>query len=86
LKLLVRASIFTRLTICAPLADTGGMKILTTEEAGQRLGIGKQRVRDLIESGRLPAKKFGRTWMIEEQDLKRVAVRKPGRPKKRKGE
>ena len=60
------------------------MKILTTEQAAERLGIGSQRVRDLIKAGRLPAERFGSQWLIKEKDLKLVAVRKPGRPKKRK--
>jgi hypothetical protein len=36
----------------------------------------------LIQSGRLPATKFGRDYMIRERDLKLVENRKVGRPKK----
>jgi len=38
----------------------------------------------LIQSGRLPAQKFGRDYMIKEADLKLVENRKVGRPKKEK--
>ncbi len=56
-------------------------KLLTTREAGKRLGIGPLRVRQLILNGRLPASKFGRDWVIQDKDLKKVKNRKPGRPK-----
>lgn len=55
------------------------MKLIGTAE---RLGIGQDRVRDLIHAGRLPAKKLGRDYFMEEKDLKLVKNRKPGRPKK----
>jgi excisionase family DNA binding protein len=55
---------------------------LTTQEAAARLGISAIRVRQLIGAGRLPAEKFGRDYMIKEEDLDLVADRKPGRPRK----
>ncbi len=58
------------------------MKSLTTKEAAEKLGITPQRVRTLIRAGRLPAEKFGRDLVIQEEDLKLVKERKPGRPKK----
>lgn len=58
------------------------MKILTTKQAAKTLGINDSRVRQLILSGRLPAQKIGRDWIIQEKDLKKVSDRKPGRPKK----
>ena len=57
-------------------------KALTTQEAAERLGITAIRVRQLIGAGRLPAEKFGRDYMIKEEDLELVADRKPGRPPK----
>jgi len=36
----------------------------------------------MIESGRLPATKFGRDYMIQAEDLRLVENRKVGRPKK----
>lgn len=61
-------------------------KTLTTQEAAERLGISAIRVRQLIGAGRLPAEKFGRDYMIKEEDLELVADRKPGRPAKAKVE
>lgn len=58
------------------------MTMLTTEQAAERLGITPARVRVLIREGRLPAQSFGRAHMIREEDLKLVADRKPGRPRK----
>jgi excisionase family DNA binding protein len=54
---------------------------LTTTQAAAKLGVHRSRVWQLIKAGRLPAQKIGRDWFIEEQDLKLVAGRKPGRPK-----
>lgn len=58
------------------------MKILTTKEAAERLGVTVRRVSALIEAGRLPAARFGRAYMIKESDLKLVEDRSPGRPSK----
>ncbi len=62
------------------------MNLLTTKEAAGRLGVSVRRVHALIQDGRLPAEKFGRDYMIKEEDLKLVADRKPGRPPKAKTE
>lgn len=58
------------------------MKLLTTPEAAERLGISLARVQQLIWKGRLPAQKIGRDYVINEDDLKLVADRRPGRPAK----
>lgn len=58
------------------------MKILTTKEAAARLGITPRRVTALIRAKKLPAEKFGASYMINEKDLAKVRHRKPGRPKK----
>ena len=58
------------------------MAMLTTEQAAILLGVTPARVRVLIREGRLPAQSFGRAHMIDEGDLKLVADRKPGRPRK----
>lgn len=60
--------------------------MLTTQEAAERLGVTAIRVRQLIADGRLPAEKFGRDYMIKEEDLRLVEDRKPGRPPKPKEE
>jgi excisionase family DNA binding protein len=58
------------------------MKLLSTEEAAIKLGISRNRVLVLIAENRLPAQKVVRDYVIQESDLKLVAVRKPGRPRK----
>ena len=58
------------------------MKTLTTPEAAERLQVTPRRVRALIEAGKLPAKQYGRDWIIDENDLQFVEQRKPGRPTK----
>ncbi len=55
-------------------------KILTTKQAGKKLNVNASRVRQLILAGRLPAQKFGSSWMIKEKDLVKVADRKVGNP------
>lgn len=56
--------------------------LLTTREVSERLNISMRRVRALIESGNLPSKQYGRDHLIDENDLKLVENRKPGRPAK----
>jgi excisionase family DNA binding protein len=55
-------------------------KKLTSNEAAERLGISSARVRRLVLDGRLPAEKFGRDLVINENDLKLYEPRKGGRP------
>jgi excisionase family DNA binding protein len=58
------------------------VKLLSTAEAAERLGVHVTRVHALIKAERLPAQKVGRDYVIQEEDLKLVADRKPGRPSK----
>jgi len=58
------------------------MKLITTADAAARLGIHQTRVQVLIRGGRLPAQMLGGTYLINEDDLRLVADRKPGRPPK----
>ena len=58
------------------------MELLTTKEVAEKLGVSMRMVQLLIQSGRLPAQKFGRDYMIKEKDLKLVGNRKVGRPRK----
>ncbi len=58
------------------------MEFLTTKEVAEKLGVTLRRVQAMIQSGRLPAQKFGRDYMIRETDLKLVENRKVGRPRK----
>jgi excisionase family DNA binding protein len=59
-------------------------KELTTKEAAERLGVTHGRVRQMVADGDLPAEKKGRDNFIKESDLKLVATRKRGRPKKKR--
>lgn len=58
--------------------------LLTTIEAGQRLGVTRWQILALIKAGRLPATKAGRDWLIAEDDLRQAEhERRPrGRPRK----
>lgn len=62
------------------------MNLLTTKDVAEKLGVTMRQVQSLIQSGRLPAQKFGRDYMINSEDLKLVENRKLGRPKKIKEE
>jgi excisionase family DNA binding protein len=55
--------------------------MITTDKAAKILGISPRRIRALIASGRLPAIKLARDWIIDEKDLEKVVDRKPGRPR-----
>ena len=56
--------------------------MIGTTEAARRLGVKPNRVRVLIESGRLKAQKIGREYAINPSDLNAVKDRKVGRPRK----
>ena len=58
------------------------MKMIGTTEAAKRLGISSNRVRALIDSGRLKAQKIGREYAINPSYLKAVQNLKAGRPRK----
>jgi len=59
------------------------MKQYTTTECAKLLGISQARVRQLILNNQLRAKKMGRDWIIEKEDVEKFSTqrRKPGRPK-----
>ena len=59
------------------------MKLISTDEAAERLGISGRRIRQLIDEGKLPAQYVGGGYVIEESALDSVKVYgKPGRPPK----
>ncbi len=62
------------------------MGLISSAEAAERLGVHITRVQVLIREGRLPAQKIGRTYVVNEEDLKLVEDRRPGRPRKAQGE
>jgi len=59
------------------------MGMITTAEVAARLGVHRSRVNVLIKEGRLPARRFGKIYLVDERDLRLVANRKPGRPPKK---
>jgi excisionase family DNA binding protein len=54
--------------------------MLTIADAAARLGIDPSRVRLLVRQGRIPARKFGRAWMISKADLDAYHPRPQGKP------
>lgn len=44
---------------------------LTTEQAAQIAGCNPSTLRYAAESGKLPAVKYGKTWLIKPDDLQR---------------
>ena len=60
------------------------MKMLSTKEAAEKLGVSLRRVQQMITEGTLPANKIGRDYVILEKDLEGISIYgKPGRPKKK---
>ena len=59
------------------------MKLISTDEAAERLGVSGRRVRQLIDEGKLAAQHVGGGYVIDEAALEGVKVYgKPGRPPK----
>lgn len=62
------------------------MKMFSTKDVAQILGVTTVRVNQLIQEGKLPAQKIGRDWFVREQDLVSVQNRPGrGRPSSKKG-
>src|SRR5262245_13959389 len=53
-------------------------KLITTNEAAERLGVTVQRVHALIRGRRLPAEMLGRDYVIREEDVALAADGTPG--------
>jgi excisionase family DNA binding protein len=53
---------------------------VTVAEAASRLNIHQESVRRLIRSGKLPARKFANTWLIEKTTLEQFASNYDPRP------
>ncbi len=58
------------------------MSLISTKEASEKLGVSVLRVQQLIWAKRLPARRIGRDYVIDETDLQLVKERKNGRPAK----
>lgn len=54
--------------------------LLSTTQAADRLGLTPGRVRQLIDTGQLPATRIGERWAIDARDVDRFAREPPGRP------
>ena len=53
---------------------------VTVRDASERLKIHPESVRRLIRQGRLPARKFANTWLIEKDVLEQFASHYDPRP------
>ncbi len=55
--------------------------MLSVHDVSKRLGVSERRVRAMIASGRLPATRVGRSWVVDAASLARVdGFRPSGRP------
>jgi excisionase family DNA binding protein len=54
--------------------------LIGTSEAARRLGVSSNRVRQLIETGQLPAKRVGRQYVILRRVIDRFQAAPPGKP------
>ena len=61
------------------------MGLVSATEAAQIAGVHVETVRNWIRSGKLKATRWGRTFVIDERDLKKLLANppKPGRPPKK---
>lgn len=65
--------------------------LLTTAQAAAELGVNDSRVRQLIRAGELKAQQFGRAYLLEPAEVKKLVGKignegKTGRPPKAKVE
>lgn len=64
---------------------------LTAEQAAQELGYHKAHVYKLLRTGKIQARRFGRAYLIDRQEVERIKAlqgpkgRLPRAPKQRKG-
>jgi len=55
------------------------LNILTVKETSKILGVTDSRIKQLIESGKLSAKKFGRrAWMVNHKSVEKYIIEKTG--------
>lgn len=72
---------------CSHCGNNVDITLITTVEAGKLTSghsITNQSILRHIKSGKLPATKPGKEWLIQPEDLKLIADRKPGNPHKKK--
>jgi excisionase family DNA binding protein len=60
------------------------MGLMSTQQAADKAGVHVETVRNWIRHGYLKAVRWGRTYAIEERDLKKLLANPPksGRPRK----
>jgi len=56
------------------------MEVLSVARAADVLEVSPRRVRQLLESGRLPGQQLGRSWVIDRGDIDRLRRNGVGRP------
>ena len=57
---------------------------ISVQDAAKELNVSRPRIQALIMANRLPAEKVGNQYVIQRDDLAKVKIRKPGRPRKSK--
>jgi excisionase family DNA binding protein len=62
------------------------MGVVSTQRAAEITGLHVETIREYLRAGRIKATRIGRTYVIDERDLRRFMAtpRKPGRPPKEK--
>jgi excisionase family DNA binding protein len=62
------------------------MGVVSTQKAAEITGLHVETIREYLRAGRIKATRIGRTYVIDERDLRRFMAtpRKPGRPPKEK--
>jgi excisionase family DNA binding protein len=48
-------------------------RMMSTAQAGERLGVSRRRVWGLIRRGELPARKFAGIWIVERPVVEKLA-------------
>jgi excisionase family DNA binding protein len=56
---------------------------ITTNEAAQIIGVSPMRVRQYLKERRLKFRKFGPTWMVDEESARAFKPKAAGRPPKK---
>lgn len=61
-------------------------RLYTIKEAGEYLGLSRQRVHRLVQDGRIKAQRYGKIWLIPESALEDISpsTKRVGRPPKKK--
>jgi excisionase family DNA binding protein len=57
--------------------------LLTVSQVAERLGLSRQRIYVLVNTQRIAAERFGKTWLIDDAELKRFKPKPIGYPKGR---